>query len=149
MFSLFFVWKKKLGWKIFFNYKTIGFIIIWLNITLIRQRKIEVDFIRNKNFNMVILFLLVKCWMTWNMFSLEHWKNIDHFILSIKASVWRAYCFQTLLKMEPIGKEWGAHLVGGYLCAQPLLPVLFLSIVIVLLFNSMFSTSNITGKSIK
>ena len=43
--------------------------------------------------------------------------------------------FQTLLKMERIGKGWGAHLVGGYLCAQPRLPVLSLSIVIVLLFN--------------
>ena len=29
----------------------------------------------------------------------------------------------------------GAHLVGDYLCAQPLLPVLPLSIVIVSLFN--------------
>ena len=29
----------------------------------------------------------------------------------------------------------GAHLVGGYLCAQPLLPVLSLSIVIVSLFD--------------
>ena len=73
--------------------------------------------------------------MAWNMFLLEHWKNSDYFILSIKASGWRAYCFQTLLKMEHIGKGWGAHLVGGYLCAQPRLPVLSLSIVIVLLFN--------------
>ena len=38
--------------------------------------------------------------------------------------------------MEHIGKGGGgAHLVGGYLCAQPRLPVLSLSIVIVLLFN--------------
>ena len=37
--------------------------------------------------------------------------------------------FSDPFKMEPIGKEWGAHLVGGYLCAQPLLPVLSLSIV--------------------
>ena len=73
--------------------------------------------------------------MAWNMFLLEHWKNSDYFILSIKASGWRAYCFQTLLKMERIGKGWGAHLVGGYLCAQPRLPVLSLSIVNVLLFN--------------
>ena len=32
-------------------------------------------------------------------------------------------------------KGWGAHLVGGYLCAQPLLPVLSLPIVVVSLFN--------------
>ena len=43
--------------------------------------------------------------------------------------------FGFLLKMEPIGKGWGTNLVGGYLCAQPLLPVLSLSIVIVSLFN--------------
>ena len=48
--------------------------------------------------------------MAWNMFLLERWKNSDYFILSIKASGWRAY-FQTLLKMEHIGKGWGAHLV--------------------------------------
>ena len=59
--------------------------------------------------------------MTWNMFLLEHWKNNDYFILSVKVSGWRAYCFQTLLKMEHIRK--------------PLLPVLSLSIVIVSLFN--------------
>ena len=63
-------------------------------------------FVRNKNFSMVILFLLVNCWMTWNMFLLEHWKNSDYFILSVKASGWRAYCFQTLLKMEHIRKGW-------------------------------------------
>ena len=75
--------------------------------------------------------------MTWNMFLLEHWKNNDYFILSVKASGWRTYCFQTLLKMEHIGKGWeGAHLVGAYLCAQPFLHVLSLSIVIVSLFNS-------------
>ena len=34
-------------------------------------------------------------------------KNSDYFILSVKASGWRAYCFQTLLKMEHIRKEWG------------------------------------------
>ena len=74
--------------------------------------------------------------MTWNMFLLEHWKNSDYFILSVTASGWRAYCFQTLLKMEHIRKGWGgAHLVAGIFCAQPLLPVLSLSIVIVLLFN--------------
>ena len=73
--------------------------------------------------------------MTWNMFLLEHWKNSDYIILSVKASGWRAYCFQTLLKMEHIRKGWGAHLVGGIFCAQPLLPVLSLSIVIVSLFN--------------
>ena len=73
--------------------------------------------------------------MTWNMFSLEHWKNSDYFILSVKVSGWRAYCFQTLLKMEHIRKGFGAHLVGGIFCAQLLLPVLSLSIVIVLLFN--------------
>ena len=50
--------------------------------------------------------------------------------------------------MEHTGKGWGAHLVGGYLCAQPLLPVLFLSIVIVLLFN-IYVLHNITGKSIQ
>ena len=32
-------------------------------------------------------------------------------------------------------KGWGAHLVGGYLCTQPLLPVLSLPIVVVSLFN--------------
>ena len=32
-------------------------------------------------------------------------------------------------------KEWGTNLVGGYLCAQPLLPVLSLYIVIVSLFS--------------
>ena len=32
-------------------------------------------------------------------------------------------------------KGWGAHLLGGIFCAQPLLPVLSLSIVIVSLFN--------------
>ena len=86
--------------------------------------------------------------MTWNMFLLEHWKNSDYFILSIKASGWMAYCFQTLLKMEHIGKGWGLNLVGGYLCAQPFLPVLsLLSLCCYLIF--MFSTSNITGKSIK
>ena len=37
--------------------------------------------------------------------------------------------------MEPIWKGGGAHLVGGYFCAQLLLPVLSLSIVIVSLFN--------------
>ena len=47
-----------------------------------------------------------------------------------------------LLFSDPFknGAYWkggGAHLVGGYLthCAQPLLPVLSLPIVIVLLFN--------------
>ena len=59
----------------------------------------------------------------------------DYFILSVKASGWRAYCFHTFLKMEHIRKGWGAHLVGGIFCAQPLLPVLSLSIVIVSLFN--------------
>ena len=128
--------KNKFGWKNFFNYKTIGFIIIWLNITLIKQRRLRWVFVGNKNFNMVILFLLVNCWMTWNMFLLQHWKNNDYFILSVKASGWRAYCFQTLLKMEHIRRGGGgAHLVGGIFCAQPLLPVLSLSIVIVLLFN--------------
>ena len=73
--------------------------------------------------------------MAWNMFLLEHWKNSDYFILSIKASGWSAYCFQTLLNMEHIEKRWGAYLVGGYLCAQPRLPVLSLSIVIVSLFH--------------
>ena len=66
---------------------------------------------------------------------LEHWKNSDYFIPSVKASGWRAYCFQILLKMEHIRKGWGAHLVGDIFCAQPLLPVLSLSIVIVSLFN--------------
>ena len=33
--------KNKFGWKIFFNYKTIGFIIIWLNIKLIKQRRLR------------------------------------------------------------------------------------------------------------
>ena len=46
------------------------------------------------------------------MFLLEHSKHSDYFILSIKVSEWRAYCFLTLLKMVPIGKGW-AHLVGG------------------------------------
>ena len=73
--------------------------------------------------------------MTWNVFLLEHWKNSDYFILSVKVPGWRACCFQTLLKMEHIRKGWGAHLVGGYLCAQPLLPVLSLSIVVLSLFN--------------
>ena len=40
-----------------------------------------------------------------------------------------------LLFLDPFGKGWGAHLVGGYLCAQPILPVLSLSIVIVLLVH--------------
>ena len=35
----------------------------------------------------------------------------------IIASGWRAYCFQTLLKMEHIRKGWGAHLVGDIFCA--------------------------------
>ena len=48
--------------------------------------------------------------------------------------------------MERIRKGWGAHLVVGIFCAQPLLPVLSLTIVIV---SFMFSTSNITDKSIK
>ena len=73
--------------------------------------------------------------MTCNMFLLEHWKNSDYFILSIEAPRWMTYCFLTLLKMEPIEKGWGAHLVGNYLRAQPLLPVLSLFIVIVSLFN--------------
>ena len=73
--------------------------------------------------------------MTWNMFLLEHWKNSDYFILSVKVSGCRAYCFQTLLKMEHIRKGWGAYLVGGVFCAQPLPPVLSLSIVIVSSFN--------------
>ena len=34
-------------------------------------------------------------------------KNSDYFILSVKASGWRAYCFQTLLKMEHIRKGRG------------------------------------------
>ena len=127
--------KQKFGWKKFFNYKTIGFIIIWLNVTLTKQRRLRWVFVRNKNFNMVILFLLVNCWMTWNMFLLEHWKNGDYFILSVKGSGCRAYCFQTLLKMEHIRNGWGAHLVGGIFCAQPLLPILSLSIIIVSLFN--------------
>ena len=42
-----------------------------------------------------------------NMFLLEHWKNIDYFILSIEASGWRAYCFQTLLKIKHIRKGGG------------------------------------------
>ena len=48
-------------------------------------------------------------------------KKQCYFILFIEASEWRAYCFQTLLKMERTGirKVWGAHLVGGYLLAQP------------------------------
>ena len=116
----YFLFENKLGWKIFFNYKTIGFIIIWLNITLIKQRRLRWVYVRNKNFN---------------MFLLEHWKNSDYFILSVKASGSRAYCFQTLLKIEHIRKGWGAHLVGGIFCSQPLLPVLSLSIVIVSLFN--------------
>ena len=65
--------------------------------------------------------------MTWKMFLLEHWKNIDYFILSVKASGWRAYCFKTVLKIEPIGKEWETHFVGGYLCAQPLYVFVMLS----------------------
>ena len=52
------------------------------------------------------------------MFLLEHWKNSDYFILSIKASGWRAYCFQT--QNAAYWKGVGVHLVGGYLCAQPL-----------------------------
>ena len=40
-----------------------------------------------------------------------------------------------VLKMKHIRKGWGAHLVGGIFCAQPLLPVLSLSIVIVSSFN--------------
>ena len=60
-------------------------------------------------------------------------KQYDYFILSVKASGWRAYCFQTRLKMEHIRKGWGAHLVIFH--AQPLLPVLSLSIVIVSLVN--------------
>ena len=62
-------------------------------------------------------------------------KNSDYFILSVEASGWKAYCFLTLLKMEHIRKGWGAHFVGGIFCAQPLLPVPSLSVVIVLLFN--------------
>ena len=59
-----------------------------------------------------------------------------------------------LLFSDPFknGAYWkgvGSSFSWGYLCAQPLLPVLFLSIFIVLLFNIMFSTNNITGKSIK
>ena len=41
---------NKFGWKIFFNYKTIGFIIIWLNITLIKTKKIEVGFCQKQKF---------------------------------------------------------------------------------------------------
>ena len=87
--------------------------------------------------------------MTWNMFLLEHWKNSDYFILSIKASGWRAYCFQTLLKMERIEKGWGAHLVGVISGHSPyyLFYLYLLSSCRYLIF--MFSTSNITGKSIK
>ena len=62
-------------------------------------------------------------------------KKSNYFILSVKASGWWACCFQTLLKMGHIRKRRGAHLVGGIFCAQPLLPVLSLSIVIVSLFN--------------
>ena len=36
----YFLFEKKLL-KFFFHYKTIGFIIIWLNITLIRQRRLR------------------------------------------------------------------------------------------------------------
>ena len=55
--------------------------------------------------------------MAWNMFLLEHWKNSDYFILSIKASGWRACCFQTLLKMERIGKGGGGSFSWGlFLC---------------------------------
>ena len=43
--------------------------------------------------------------------------------------------FSDPFKNQAYWKEWETHLVGGYLCAQPLLPVLSLSIVIVLLFN--------------
>ena len=43
--------------------------------------------------------------------------------------------FSGPFKMERIRKWWRAHLVGGIFCAQPLLPVLSLSIAIVLLFN--------------
>ena len=49
--------------------------------------------------------------MTWNIFLLEHWKNIDYCILSIKPSEGRAYCVQTLLRMEPIGNGGGGGLI--------------------------------------
>ena len=47
---------------------------------------------------------------------------------------------ECLLFLDPFknGAYWkggGAHIVGGYLCAQPLLPVLSLSIVIALLVH--------------
>ena len=38
-------------------------------------------------------------------------------------------------KWSILERGGGTHLVGGIFCAQPLLPVLSLSIVIVLLFN--------------
>ena len=48
--------------------------------------------------------------------------------------------------MEHIGKGWGVHLVGGYLCAQTyyLFYLYLLSLSRYLIF--MFSTSNIIGK---
>ena len=114
----YFYLKNKFVWKNCFNYKTIArFIIIWLNITLIKQRRLRWVFVRNKNFNTVILFLLVNCWMTWNMFLLEHWKNSDYFILSVKAFGWKAYCFHTSLKMEHIRKsERGGGLIVYVSC---------------------------------
>ena len=89
--------------------------------------------------------------MTWNMFLLEHWKNNDYFILSVKASGWRAYCFQTLLKMEHIRRGRGLNVIGDtvYSVHSPyyLFYLYLLSLCRYLIF--MFSTSNITGKSIK
>ena len=37
----YFLFEKKVLLKNFFNYKIIGFIIIWLNITLIKQRRLR------------------------------------------------------------------------------------------------------------
>ena len=66
-----------------------------------------------------------------------------------KKTVITSFSLLSLLRMEGLlfsdpfknGAYWkgvGAHLVGGIFCAQPLLPVLSLSIVIVSLFNIYF-----------
>ena len=108
----YFLFEKKIWLKNFFNYKIIGLIIIWLNITLTKQRRLRL--VSSETKISIWQFYFYQSIVEWHEICLYwHIENSDYFILSIKASGQRAYCFQTLLKMEHIGKGGGGLIQLG------------------------------------